>query len=312
MPGELPSPRISVIVLTKNRPEVLRNCISSVLAQNYDSYELLILDDASKPELAVETLFSAERDPRIRLLHTPESLGVAGGRNLLMEASHGELIVSIDDDAVFTNRKALQLVAETFDASSTVAAVAFKIMNHVGGEKYPLIPFRKQKIRKHPEVTDRGAMVSSFRGGGHALRAAVIRTLGGYRRDMMFGEEEMDVAYRIIQRGWQIQYVPEILVDHFPQPSVVGAAGKKSRSELFYHTRNRAYLAYRYLPALYAIPYLGIWLTHYVLRGLREKALNDVIRGVVATPAFLSQVRREVLDRRAIHYLSQHDGRLWY
>jgi hypothetical protein len=94
-------------------------------------------------------------------------------------------------------------------------------------------------------------------------------------------------------------------------PSQVTGKGKTSQ-ELYYHVRNRAYLAYRYLPWKYAISFYSIWMIRYALRSLRGATIMPMLRGALATPGFLRSVEREVLDRQALAYLTRNGGRLWY
>jgi GT2 family glycosyltransferase len=155
------------------------------------------------------------------------------------------------------------------------------------------------------------ALVSYYVGCGHALRRSVVQQHGGYRADMVYGAEELDLAYRMINAGFSIAYEPRVTVEHHPQPSVVGSSGRRS-SEHYYQVRNRIYLAYRYLPWRYAVPYVGSWLARYALRASKEQRLGDMLRGVCSAPSYLRNVRREVVSRNGLAYLTAHGGRLWY
>lgn len=44
--------KISVLIGTRNRPEVVRRCIDSVMLQDYESLEVIVLDDASSPPMS--------------------------------------------------------------------------------------------------------------------------------------------------------------------------------------------------------------------------------------------------------------------
>ncbi|MGD9633930.1 MAG: glycosyltransferase family 2 protein [Pirellulales bacterium] len=305
-------PQLSVLVLTRNRLEALRDCIRSILGQSLADFEVVVLDDASD---GTDTAAAVKRefgDERVRAFRVPEQLGVSGGRNSLMQQARGEVLVSIDDDAVFTKDDALAKVEDCFAQDDSVGAVAFHVTNVVNATRTPTVPFSRAAIARDPQIIARRAAVSSFRGCGHAIRKRVVDRLGGYRSDMFFGEEELDLAYRIIQAGARIVYEPEIEVEHFPMPSQVGRANGQTSVELYYHVRNRAYLAYRYLPWRYAIPYLAVWMAHYSLRSIRGDGVWNLVRGVWATPSYLRGVTREVLDRNALAYLTRHGGRLWY
>lgn len=307
-------PRLSIIVLTRNRLDVLRNCIRSILRQSYRDFEIVILDDASDDTDTAATIAREFADPRIRPYRTTSSLGVAGGRTFLMKESRGEFLVSIDDDAVFVGTNALDAICHAFDREPAIGILAFKITNVLNGQRRPLVPLSRLTVARNPNAISRRALVSSFRGGGHAIRKRVVEHCGGYRSDMMFGEEELDLAYRAIRSGFHIAYEPSIDVEHFPRPTAVStSSGRASgRSELFYHIRNRAYLAYRYLPSRYVFPYLSIWAVRYAWASIRHRQVSSFVRGTLATPRFLRGVKREVLGKKALAYLTQHGGRLWY
>jgi len=305
-------PRVSVMVLTRNRLDVLRTCVMSILGQRFQDMELVVLDDASDMDDTAATIAREFADSRIRAFRAKVPFGVAGGRNFLMEQSRGEILVSIDDDAVFVGDHALDEAWSAFERCTETAAVAFRVTNVVHGVRRLNVPFSRRALSRQPVLAVRPSRVAYYVGAGHAVRKRFIQAHGGYRGDMIFGAEELDLAYRIIQNGYCITYEPAIEVDHFPMPSVVGEACKRQSTELFYYMRNRAYLAYRYLPWRYAIPYLGIWTLRYALDSLRNNNLSDFIWGVVAPPRFLRGVEREVLDRAALTYLMKHGGRLWY
>jgi len=306
------NPRISVLVLTRNRLGVLRHCVRSILRQEYRDFEVVILDDGSEKTDTAAAVAAEFVDPRVRPYRFDSNSGVAEGRNFLMREARGEILVSIDDDAVFTSDDALDRIHRCFAKDATVGTAAFKIINVVNGRRTPLVPFSQALLARDPDVVTRPVAVSSFRGGGHAIRKRLFEQLGGYRDDMFFGEEELDLAYRIIQSGHRIVYEPSVQVDHFPMPSLVGGRKVHASIELFYHVRNRGYLAYRYLPWRYALPYCTIWMLRYAVRGIRGDGVFNFFRGALAIPRFVRGIRREVLDRRALAYLTQHGGRLWY
>src|SRR5438552_18910900 len=58
------TPTVSVVIPTKNRPDLLRNALDSVLAQTFADYEIIVVVDG--PDPATEELLRAEPDPRLR------------------------------------------------------------------------------------------------------------------------------------------------------------------------------------------------------------------------------------------------------
>jgi glycosyltransferase involved in cell wall biosynthesis len=90
-------PLVSVILPTRDRADLLRRAIGSVLAQSYPRWELVVVDDGSEDDTPRFLASLTER--RVRSLRT-EGVGVGAARNRGLEAAAGEIIVYLDDDNV--------------------------------------------------------------------------------------------------------------------------------------------------------------------------------------------------------------------
>lgn len=90
-------PLISVIVPVYNAEKTLRQCVDSILGQDYKVFELLLIDDGSKdssPNICDEY---ASKDDRVKAFHK-ENAGVSAARNKGLENARGEWITFIDSD----------------------------------------------------------------------------------------------------------------------------------------------------------------------------------------------------------------------
>lgn len=95
-------PLISVVIPFYNLGEFLPEALHSVLESDYESLEVIILNDGStEPEsLAVLARIEAEKDPRVRVIHQ-ENQGLSAARNAGAFAARGEWVAFVDaDDAV--------------------------------------------------------------------------------------------------------------------------------------------------------------------------------------------------------------------
>jgi len=98
------NPIFTVIVATYERPDLLAKTLESVLAQTFEDFECLVVDDAS-PHPAV-----VPADPRVRLLRMSENRGEPAARNAGLAEANGRYVTFIDDDDLFThNRLAIAL-----------------------------------------------------------------------------------------------------------------------------------------------------------------------------------------------------------
>lgn len=304
--------KVSVLIGSRNRPQMLIRCLESVLSQDYPVLEVIVLDDASESMELCPFLASRFPDPRLRCIRSEKNLGVAAGRNRLMEEASGDILCVIDDDAYFDNERAISYLVETFASNPQVGIVASKVIDHRGERDDLLVPFSRYWRLKRPGLTEARQFVSYFLGGCHAIRREVISVCGVYQSDLMFGEEELDLSYRAIAAGYRIIYEPRIVVHHRPQPSVVGKAGQGSKAELYYHVRNRLFLAYKYLPWKYVPTYLMVWLGKYAIDALLLGAVGSYLKGLTDGLRWLSEVKRTPLDAGAVEYLKRHFGRLWF
>jgi glycosyltransferase involved in cell wall biosynthesis len=96
------TPKVSVILTTCNRCNILSRAIKSVLAQGYPNYDLHIVDDASEDNTqAVVVPFVAENN-NVFYWRNPTCKGVSAVRNLGISKSEGQFLVFLDDDDSLT------------------------------------------------------------------------------------------------------------------------------------------------------------------------------------------------------------------
>jgi glycosyltransferase involved in cell wall biosynthesis len=94
MTGPLDS--VSVVVPTRDRPELLRTALDAILGQDYGGpIEVVVVYDQSEPDRSLET-----DDPhrRVSVITNTRTPGLAGGRNTGILAATGDLVAFCDDD----------------------------------------------------------------------------------------------------------------------------------------------------------------------------------------------------------------------
>lgn len=94
---------VSVIVATYNEDKCITECLISILSQTYSPLELIVVDDGSvdKTVNKVKSIFSKESKERVTLIKKNHA-GPGEARNLGAKRSHGEILVFLDGDMVFT------------------------------------------------------------------------------------------------------------------------------------------------------------------------------------------------------------------
>lgn len=101
-------PKVSIILTTYNRPEMLRTAVDSVLGQSFEDWELLIMDDNSTDQKQLDYLLSLEGMEKIKIIRSNiqdeerlKSVRYAVLINLAMTEAEGEYVTYLCDDDYF-------------------------------------------------------------------------------------------------------------------------------------------------------------------------------------------------------------------
>ncbi len=111
----MPEPRVSVLMLTYNRPQLIGRAIASVCAQSFEDWELIIVQDGSSPETAELLKSWLAKEPRIRYFPRGKVGCIAEASNYGLERARGEYIAILDDDDYWGERDKLARQVEFLD-----------------------------------------------------------------------------------------------------------------------------------------------------------------------------------------------------
>lgn len=89
---------VSVVMLTYKRAEIVPRAIESILAQTYQDFEFIILNDGSPDN--TDEVVAKYQDPRIRYYKNKQNKGIAYSRNRAASFARGKYIMIMDDDDI--------------------------------------------------------------------------------------------------------------------------------------------------------------------------------------------------------------------
>jgi GT2 family glycosyltransferase len=240
--------KISIVILTMgNRPGELYRAIESTGALRESGAELVIVGNGADP---------GPVPPGVTTVTLAENAGVAGGRNEGVRACTGDIVLFLDDDAWYPDAAALgEHVQARFAADPMLAVLSFRVVDPAGGSGG-----RWHVPRLRASDPGRSSVVTTFAGGVCAIRRSAYVEAGGQPEAFFFGHEETDLAWRLMDLGYRIEYDAAETVCH---PAVHNA-----RHETWYRleSRNRVWLARRNLPWPLAVVYLADWIGITLLR----------------------------------------------
>jgi glycosyltransferase involved in cell wall biosynthesis len=105
-------PNVSIIIPAHNEERHIEKCIESLLAQDYQDIEIIVVDNGSKdntPKI-VENYVKSHGE-KVRLLRLEQNLGIGGGRNVGAFNASGDILVLVDADMVFPSDYIRKLIS---------------------------------------------------------------------------------------------------------------------------------------------------------------------------------------------------------
>lgn len=198
------SPLISVVVpLHKTPLDLLHRTVQSVLAQEYDTWELCLVDDGSNDRLLTQELASLSQvDSRIKVQLNPENRGISAATNDAIELSTGKFVALLDHDDELTPDALGEVVALLAEQPDTDVVYTDQDKMDRAGCCYQ--PYHKPAWSP---VFFLGVMYV-----GHLLvvRRSILDQAG--HCDPRFDKvQDFELMLRISERTQRIRHIPKIL-----------------------------------------------------------------------------------------------------
>ena len=203
-------PRISVVVCSYNGADTIEETLIALTKLDYSDYEVIVVDDGSTDATA-----EIARGYELRLIQT-ENKGLSNARNLGMEAATGEIIAYIDDDA-YPDPDWLKFLASAFMASDHAGIggpniappgdglAADGVAHAPGGPVHVLV---SDEIAEH------------IPGCNMAYRLDRLKAIGGFDICFRVAGDDVDICWRLQERGWTLGFHPAAVVWHHRRRSI--------------------------------------------------------------------------------------------
>jgi GT2 family glycosyltransferase len=253
--------------------------------------------------------------PDVRLVALPDNLGAAA-RNTGVAAASGDIVLTLDNDVRLTSPDDVERTVQAFARHPRAAVVNFMILGPDGRLSH------RDWCHPRDAATWAGCEFPTayVLEGASACRRAAFLEAGGYWPPFFIGHEGLDLALRLLDRGWDLIYTPMVRVRHLVDATV------RPAGRIYYtFTRNAVWVAlrnHRPAAALGALAQdLGL-MAFCALRAGHGRAfvqgLRDGLRGAPAalaarrplSPATYQRLRdlharRPGLARRALRHLRE-------
>lgn len=215
--------KITVIILTYNSIKFIPSCLDSVVAQEYEDFEIIIIDNGSKD--GTVSLIK-EKYPQAMLIENEKNQGAAKARNQGIEIAKGEWLLTLDCDAILQKDFLSEMVKAKNDCLPEVGMIQPKILR---GDRKTIYScgIYLSWLRRFYDIgngEDDGAQYNSIQ-----YIFGVCSAAGFFKRQMLddikektsyfderffFLAEDVDLSWRAQKRGWRAFYYPKAVCSH--------------------------------------------------------------------------------------------------
>lgn len=214
------APRVSIIVPTKNKPELIRACVTTLLEKTaYSNYELVIVDTGSIDPEVFEFYQTLSQDERVAILFNQDPFNYSAVNNWAVERCHGEFLVFLNNDTeiikgdwlaellIWAQRPEIGVVGAKllkFDNTIQHAGVIVGLggfANHIFAgltEGVNTIFGRTEWYRNYSAVTAACMMV----------RREVFEEVGGFDETFVLNGSDVSLCLEIGRAGYRVIYNP--------------------------------------------------------------------------------------------------------
>ncbi len=235
---------ISIVMRTKDRPVLLERAVRSVVAQTWPAWQLVIVNDAGD-RAAVEAVVAATvpRDPRVVVVHRPESVGMEAATNAGLAAATGRYVTILDDDdswePAFLATCAAHLAQPRPERVRGVVTHSTRIVERLsaGG---------MEEVAREAFTPDlRGVSLAlltqrnQFPVNAFVYERAALAVVGGYREDLpVLGDWDFNLRF---VRAFDVDVLPLALANYHVRPETATGtcANSPHALHLAYETRVR-------------------------------------------------------------------------
>ena len=221
------APLVSAILCTRNRPEDLARCLPTLLANDYENFEIVIVDQSTND--ASRAVVEQFHEPVIR--YVASSLeGKSRAVNTAVAHARSEILVMTDDDCTVP-ADWISRIAGNFANDPQIDIVFGALVPIPHDPCVTIVPAFLPKRRT--VIRDRSAPAHRLGVGGNmAFRRAIFERVGGFDESMGTGStfrsaDDTEFTYRALRAGSIVVQDPEITAEHWGAREFAGGGGAR-------------------------------------------------------------------------------------
>lgn len=223
-----PWPMVSLIILTKDRVDLLRRCVDSILTRtDYGPYEILVVDNGSSERETLEYLGELQRREAVRVVQDSGPFNFSALNNRAVLVARGSIVGLLNNDTEVISKKWLQEMV-SFAVQEDVGAVGARLwypdetLQHAGvilgiggvaGHPHRRLPRWNKGFAGRADVCQ---SLSAVTAACLVVRKAVYEEVGGFNEsDLPVAFNDVDFCLRVREAGYRNIWTPYADLYHY-------------------------------------------------------------------------------------------------
>jgi GT2 family glycosyltransferase len=299
--------KIAIIIITYNRPTdmlALAMNIEKLSSKKELLEEVIIVNNNSTESYdEVKSFIKENHSTPFKFIESKENLGVSRGRNFAIEQSKAPILVLIDDDAEFQDTDVLQRINDAVIENPHAGILAMKIL-YFQNRQFQINCFPHKSFKKRKGLNSFDTYY--FAGCGNIIIKEAFDKARAFPTDFFYGMEEYDLSYRVLDAGYTIKYIANIVLLHKESPE-----GRQTKSDkLRGMWVNKTKVAWKYLPMPSYFTTAIMWSMFFLLNSKFD--LIGFIKGWVAIVKIPFNEKRNKVSKLSQEYLNKVEARILY
>lgn len=268
---DIPKLFVSVVITTFNRPAFLKEAITSVFEQDFNNFELIIVDDCS-PGIETQKAIKSFNDKRIKYIKNKINLGGAISLNVGLNNSKGKYIAILDDDDLWIAKEKLSLQVKFLEENPDYVAVGTNsvVVNYDTGKEI----VRSKAPYDDASIRENFLLLNPIAHSSVLYRRDAALKIGGYDKVLPRGKD-YDILLKLGEIG-KLAVLPDYFIKYrepsFGQRNILEKKSKDANVKIRMIWRHRKNYPY-------AVKALIIEVYRYILFSLL-KPFYKIIRKI--------------------------------
>ena len=198
------APTVAIVIPTVNRREDLRLCLRSLMAQDYDAAEVLVVDNGSTdgtPEMVASDF------PSVRLIKNSTNKGACLAKNQGINQSRSEYVWFLDSDTEVPNPECLSRMVDLMEKDPAIGSIGGEMCHGPGGhleiKKKTILPSGETAVVPLRESEAHMVACDYLSTCNCLVRRSLLVRIGGFDPGYFFLSEDKDLGWQIARLGYR-------------------------------------------------------------------------------------------------------------